>query len=113
MMPNVSGAIRRFEESLQFQLVAKTIVDGDLAEASAVKPTLWFEGVLQPIPPSKLLVKPEGMRSFQWWTLTTDLDIARDQIIKDEAGRSFRVMDKTDWNAGGFFAYELIEGPGV
>jgi len=113
MMPNLSNAVRRFEETIQFTIVKKTVTDGDVAEASQVKPALLFEGQLQPLHPQALLVKPEGQRHFKWWTLFTDLKLEVDWIVKDEHGLIYRVMDVTDWHAGDFMTYQLIEGPGV
>lgn len=113
MMPNVSNAIRRFEETNQFQIVKKTIVDGDLAESSKIPVTLLFEGVLQPLHPKELLVKTEGERKFKWWTLFTDMDLEVDWIIKDLDDKIYRVMNTTGWDQGGFEQYQLIEGPGL
>ena len=116
MMPNVASAIRRFESTLQFQLVTKTVTaSGDIAETPTINPTipLWFEGNLQPMPQSKIIIKPEGQRDFQWWTLFTDLELTKDQVIKDEQDRIFRVMNENSWEQAGYFAYELIQGVGL
>lgn len=113
MMPNVSSAIRHFEETLQFQIVKKTVTDGDLAETSEVKVPLWFEGALIPMNPRELLVKPEGERKFKWWTLFSDLDLKVDWIVKDEHGVLYRVMNTTDWRSAFYRQYQLIEGPGL
>ena len=113
MMPQMQSTIFGFEETIQFQIVVKTVVDGDVAESSKVKPVLWFEGSLQPMKSSALLIKPEGERKFKWWVLFTDLELAKDDVIKDEDGRIYRVMGTGDWSQAGFGQYELIEGPGV
>lgn len=112
-MPNMMNVIRRFENTLQFQVVKKTIIDGDLAEASKVPVVLWFEGTLQPIHPRELMVKPEGERKFKWWTLLSDLQLNVDWIIKDQQGAIYRVMNTTDWRDAAFYTYQLIEGPGL
>lgn len=113
MMPTIQAALQIFEETIQFQLVTKTVVDGELAETSTVKPVLWFEGVLIPIHPRELLVKPEGQRKFKWWTLFSDLDLKVDTIIKDQEGALYRIMNSTDWRDADYKQYQLIEGPGV
>lgn len=113
MMPNVSTAIRRFEVTLQFQIVQKTVVDGDLAEASRVVPVLWFEGLLEPLNAQELMIKAEGERKFKWWSLFTDLEIEVDTVIKDQDGKIYRVMNSTDWMDSGYHQYQLKEGPGV
>ena len=113
MMPNVSDAVMQFEETLQFTVVTKTVIDGDVAETSKTKPVLWFEGTLLPMNPRELLVKPEGERKFKWWTLFTDLELHVDWIIKDEMGVVYRIMNSVDWRDAGYRQYQLIEGPGV
>lgn len=113
MMPNVASAMRRFQETMQFQIVKKTVVDHDLVETSKIPVPLWFEGNLQPLHPHELLVKPEGERKFKWWTLYTDLVLTVDTVIKDQDGLIYRVMASSDWQDAGFTQYQLIEGPGL
>lgn len=113
MMPNMVTTIFGLEQTIVFQLVEKTIVGMDLVETTKVRPELFFEGVIQPIHPKELLVKPEGERKFQWWNLITDLQLEVDQIIKDEKGSIYRVMSSNDWSQAGFYTYQLTEGPGV
>lgn len=113
MIPNISNVIRRFESTLEFKIVKKTIIDGDLAEASKVRPELFFEGNLQPLHPRELLVKSEGERKFKWWSLFTDLKLKVDWIVEDQNSITYRVMNTTDWQDGDYSQYQLIEGPGV
>lgn len=113
MMPNMQSVIFGFEETMQFQIVKKTVVDHDLVETSKVPIVLWFEGNLQPMHPRELLVKPEGERRFKWWTLFTDMDLEVDTIIKDRDGSEFRVMASSNWTQAGYQQYQLVEGPGL
>ena len=113
MMPNMQTSIFGFEETLQFQIVNKQVVEGDLVESSKVRPVLWFEGALQPLHPRELLVKPEGQRKFKWWTLITDMTLEVDTVIKDGRGIEFRVMTSNDWFEAGFHQYQLTEGPSL
>lgn len=113
MMPNMRTAMFGLEESLQFQIVKKVVTDHDLEESSKVIPVLWFEGVIQPLHPRDLLIKPEGQRQWKWWTLTTDIVLELDSVIKDVRGIEFRVMSLIDWQQAGFGIYQLVEGLGV
>lgn len=113
VMPNMQTTIHGFEDTFQFQIVQKATVDHDTVESSKVKPVLWFEGAIQPMPSRDLLIKPEGERKFKWWILYTDMELELDAIIKDPAGSVFRVMSTSNWNQSGYQQYQLTEGPGV
>ncbi len=110
-MPNLLRTIEHFGETLQFEIVKKTITDHRLVETSKVRPALYFEGTRQPVPPSKLMVKSEGERKFVWWTLYSEVALERDWIVKDENGMNYRVMSVTNWSQAGYYQFELIEGP--
>lgn len=113
MMPQMQTAIFGFEQTIQFQIVKKTVSDHDLVESSKVKPVLWFEGCLQPLNPRELLVKSEGERKWKWWTLWTDMDLEVDTVVKDQEGVVYRVMASSHWSQAGFQQYQLTEGPGL
>lgn len=110
-MPNLLRTIQHFGETLRFTIVKKTVQDGDLIETSKVKVPLYFDGTLQPVPPQKLLVKPEGERKWKWWVMYSDLKLDVDWIIEDSSQISYRVMSITDWHRAGYYQYELTEGP--
>ena len=111
MIPNLQNAVRRFEQTLQVELVKKTIIDGDVAESAQIPVPIFFEGTILPMHPRQLEVKPEGERAWKWWTLITDLVITTDTVVKDSHGTLFRVMSSTDWSDAEYRQYELVEGP--
>lgn len=113
MMPNMQNAINRFNQTMQFTIVIKEVVDHQVVESSKVKPVLWFEGTLIPAKPRELLVKTEGERKWKHWVLYTNLVLQVDNIIKDVNGILYRVMASSDWTQAGFIEYQLVEGPGV
>ena len=104
-------ALYGFEEALGFTIIKKTVLDHELVETSKVPVALYFEGVIEPLSTSKLMVKPEGERYFNWSTLYTDMALGTDWVIKDENGTSYRIMSTNDWHQAGFYTYELVEGP--
>lgn len=113
MIPNLSNVIRRFEQTMQFQIVKKTVVDHDVEQTSFVRPPLWFEGTLQPLKETELLVKPEGERKFKWYLLFTDIIFDVDTVIKDMDGNVYRIMNSSNWADAGVSYYQIIEGLGV
>lgn len=115
MMPQMQATIFGLEETMQFQIVVKSVNGADIAESSKTPQNvpLWFEGSLQPLHPRELLVKPEGQRAWKWWTLFTDLELQKDWVITDIDGIKYRVMSSSDWRNAGFRQYQLIEGPSL
>lgn len=70
-----------------------------------------FNGVIEPIPPRKLMVKPEGERAWNWLTLWTSKRLKTNDIVQDPQNRQYRVMSVTDWRGANYFEYELTEQP--
>jgi len=107
MMPDMSDAISGFAEDIQFAVNSKTVVDYEVVESrSSVE---WTDGSLQPLPPQELRIKPEGQRTWKWWLMYTTKSLKLDDILQDNCRRQYRVMEKTDWNAAGFYVYQLTE----
>ena len=110
-MPNVGSVLTGFAQTIEFAVVHKTVQDFESIETDANIVT--FLGTLQPIPGRKLLIKPEGQRSWRWWYLHTKQALDIDWVVQDTSnqGHKYRVMSKANWNAQGFYKYEITEAP--
>jgi len=106
--PNLAEAMWDWDSAATLKLVKKNISDFEVAEGKVVD-TL-FRGVLQPMPPQKLMIKPEGQRGWKFLELWTTQFLELDSIVEDQDNRTFRVMTKDDWKGAGYFHYELTEG---
>ncbi len=107
--PNVSGVVTRFASNIVFRFARKQVVDGILSETEIAEKVV--RGSIQPIPPRKLLIKPEGQRSWRWWTLWTKQPLPIDVIVVDDKGVEYRAMSISDYSRnGGFYEVELAEG---
>jgi hypothetical protein len=107
--PDMSGALWGLMEPMQFNVVTTTVVDGEAIETPSNQ--IVFDGVLQPLSPRLLWIKPEGERKWKWWTLFTAQDLDLDNILQDEQGLQYRVMKEWDWRSADFQEYEIIQAP--
>lgn len=105
--PDVSGALEGMTETLC--LVQETQVVQDYEIIEPISEDFYFEGVLQPMKPQRLLLKPEGQRNWRWWELWTELDLKINDIVIDPEGVRFRVTARTPWFNAGYYQYELTE----
>jgi hypothetical protein len=103
----MTDALAGFGETIQFAVVSKTAVDYEVTETLAS--VAWITGVKQPLPPQALKIKPEGQRSWKWWSFWTNQSLKVDDEIQDSCKRRYKVMEKSDWSEGGYFHYELTE----
>lgn len=111
-IPDVSEALWDLTDYIQLTIIGRAVSDHEVVEMGL--PNSLFSGILQPIQPQMLAIKPEGQRQWKWWTMWTNLDIDLDMIVQDLQGKQYRVMSKSDWRSGlhsGFFEYELRENP--
>lgn len=106
-LPEMSEAIWDLMEPLQFDVIAKSVKDFEVVETTRSR--IVIQGHMQPTPPQKLLIKPEGQRSWRWWILWTKTKLDLDWILQDVSGRLFRIVSRSDWGRAGFSEYELTE----
>ncbi len=107
--PKMSEAFSGWVNSVTLRIVRKDQVDFEQQET--LYNDLSFFGVIEPIPPRKLMIKPEGERSWNWLTLYTRQRLTNNDIIQDAQNRQYRVMSTTDWRGSNYLEYELTEQP--
>jgi hypothetical protein len=110
--PNVSGALASWFQPLIFLALEKTLVDG-LSQDRFTQVTT--SGVVMPLRPQQLAMKPEGERSWIWkkfFCLPVVKLNPSDEIIfgTDENGDKYRIMAKADYSEYGYIEYEVCQG---
>lgn len=127
-LPQVAGAVSRFSEKAQFLLGTKEVLDFEAAETFGANPfggggagigpfddpgnlAGIFTGMLVPVPPQKVAIKPEGQRTWKWWALFSRKRLSVDDLILDRDLRRYRVKSVADWSKAGYYEYEMVEGP--
>lgn len=105
----MSDALGGWSSPVTLKVVDQTVSDFEVADVPVT--LAQVRGVLQPIPPRKLVVKPEGERSWKWWTFWSKSIIAINAILVDNDGKQYRVMSDSDYRQAGFNEYELVQEP--
>lgn len=106
-VPNLSTAILGWLQKMTIGKVTKTTVNFKVVEAVVDVET---KAMIQPMSAQSLKVKPEGQRSWPWYTLHCiyeyfDLD---DVIVYNDV--RYRVMAKHNYKLYGYMEYEIVEG---
>jgi hypothetical protein len=109
MFPNVADAFSGWNGQVTLKVVDQTVSDFETVDVPITRESV--RGVLQPIPPRKLMVKPEGQRAWKWWTFWTKKTLSLNAILIDSDGKQFKVMSDTDYRQAGFNEYELAQEP--
>jgi hypothetical protein len=109
MFPDVSEAFWGWTNPVVYQVVTPTIVDHEVEQVLATARTI--DGVMEPLTPQRLALKPEGMRNWKWWRLWTTGNLQNGDIVTDPEGKTFQVQDRSDWRSGGYVEYEVTEKP--
>lgn len=110
-IPAVDDALWGLDETEQLRVITKTFVDFEVVESNDDGPAIWIDGILQPMNSQDLVIKPEGQRTWQWWTLYTESMLDLDWVVVNPDGARLRVMGSKDWQGGGYRVYELAQGP--
>ena len=106
-VPDVSGALQDYYQSLVFVRVGKVVKGYQLQEA----PTpINFRGTIQPFTPRQLQMKPEGERAWTWFTMHSDpvLKLQVDDVVLWNNIQT-RIMSRTDFSLYGYVEYNLVQ----
>lgn len=106
-VPDVSGAMMDWFQSMVFEPVGKVVQGFQVVETGE---PVSFRGVIQPLSPRKLELKPEGQRAWTWLMLHAEpvLALEVDDVVV-YLGVQTRVMAKTDYSLYGYIQYELVQ----
>lgn len=105
--PDVSGALQDYYQTMTFEVITKTVQGFQVVETTT---PVTFRGVLQPLKPRELELKPEGERAWTWFWLHADpaLILNVDDVVLYK-GVQTRVMAKQDCYLYGYVAYQLVQ----
>lgn len=110
-LPQVDEVIMDWFLPVSFGKVTKQLLNFKVQE---VVETIETQGVVQPLSPRELEMKPEGQRAFTWLMVhcLPNVQLKTDDILIYNSTR-FRVMASNDYSAYGYLEYHLMQDYGV
>jgi|SRR5579864_1941262 len=108
-LPLMYEAFSGLTQQAQFAILNKTQENFNTVESIEVLG--YIQASLQPLHPREILLKPEGLRRWKWYTMICKDDMPVGNYIMDAQGIQYRIMSKQDWRTGGsdFVRYEIIQ----
>lgn len=106
-LPNVGSAMLNWFQPMVFAPVVKTVEGYQVVETET---PISFRGVIQPLMPRQLFLKPEGQRAWTWFMLHSDpsLELQVDDVVS-YLGKQTRVMARKNYKIYGYIYYELVQ----
>ncbi|MCK5591648.1 MAG: hypothetical protein KAI72_06810 [Candidatus Pacebacteria bacterium] len=106
-MPKINCAFAGWQTNISVLVITQEIIDGF---ATDFEKTIEFKGVIQPLSPRKIMLKPEGQRAFEWLQVfcasMTLILKPNDKIIYNE--KRYKLMADNDYSQSNFKEYHII-----
>lgn len=107
--PQISAAFGNWGVSLLLVRITQQIVDGFVRDISQEIP---FHGVVQPLSPKQLMLKPEGERAWTWLQIHVQASspvklTPNDRIMYN--CRKYKIMARLDYSANNYVEYHAVE----
>lgn len=107
-MPQMNATFAGWMNKVTLTVITQTIVAGFVTEA---KKQVTFQGVIQPLSPKQIALKPEGQRAWKWLQIhckigSLVLDTG-DKIVFN--GKKYKIMGYLDYSLNNFYEYHAIE----
>lgn len=103
----MKAAFSGWQSDVSLVRITQTIVNGLVTDAEeAIK----FKGVVQPLKPEAIALKPEGLRSWEWLQIHAfkDSPLKTGEVILHD-GRRFKVMEMKDYSLNNYIEYHVVE----
>jgi hypothetical protein len=107
MLPKMTTTLGSWSQNFSFDCITKSLENFQVVER---KRTIDFRGVIAPLSPRQLEIKPEGQRAWRWLEVHAPacLSLKPDDEVVFKCHR-YRVMAVHDWSDYGYYRYEIAE----
>lgn len=104
-LPDMGGALLSWFQAMTFTVIVKTVVNFQVVETPT---NVDFRGVWQQLSDRKLMMKPEGQRSWSWFQVhaSPGLALQPDDVVS-YLGVQYRVMARIDHRLYNFIEYHI------
>jgi len=105
-VPDVGAQMRAWFQKITLFKITKQFIDFEIVETRLPFTT---SGAIQPLSGTKLEMKPEGQRSWDWLELHCEngLILTTDEVV-EYRGRKYRIIQQKGYQAYGFTYYEMV-----
>lgn len=107
-MPQISAAFAGWLTSITLVIITQTIVEGFVEDSES---EITFKGVIQPLMPKAIALKPEGQRDWGWLMIhcfSGSLNLSpNDRIIYNS--QKYKIMATKDYSLDNYIEYHLVE----
>lgn len=106
--PFMGAAFSGWERPITFILIKEQIIDGVVKD---IPTSISCKGVVQPLEPRKLILKPEGQRSFTWLEIHVvgQYSPVKNNDRVEYKGRRYKVMALLDYTQNNYTELHLVE----
>lgn len=108
--PQITTALNGWESKLILVRITQSVVNDGLVQENAQQ--IEFSGVVQPLSPKQLLLKPEGERAWTWLQIHVMNNSPMNLNDNDRImyrGRKYKIMARNDYTANGYMEYHAVE----
>lgn len=106
-LPQLSSALGNWQYPITLVKITQSIEDYQVVN---INEELNFQGVIQPLSPKELVIKPISERSWEWLQIHTEVDLAistNDRVKYN--GKTYKVMLQNDYTPYGYIEYHLVK----
>lgn len=106
-MPQIGAAFVGWQKPISLIKITQQVINGLVTDIGV---SVNFRGVIQPLNPKMIALKPEGQRAWEWLQIhcfagTTNLD-TNDRFIY--AGKTYKVMANNDYSLNNYIEYHAV-----
>ena len=107
-MPKMGLAFNGWQNTITLKIITQTVTNGLITQQEVTK---TFKGVIQPLSPKEINLKPEGQRAFAWLQIhcfSGDLNLnVNDRIFYNN--KTYKLMAILDYSLNNYIEYHLTE----